>query len=200
MVAAGLALPATPASAAFDCPGSFLVYQPLPAGPVKLPGGSYEIKVFNLSCDYASRSLTSFLGSEELPPPWTAAVATRTFFNGKGSFSVSTGRAGGGMPGDARTCPPFTITRGDRIGSVAVPKGRYAVSSSGPDPLTCLSAARLLVRALDEPPGSLPAWTVTSAQGPRPGAILRSGAGQTVSVRRLDGRTAGGGHTPCPNC
>jgi hypothetical protein len=183
LVAAALVLPAAPAAASFDCPGSFLVFQPRPAGPIKLPAGSYEIRVFNLSCSSASASLDSFIGDERLPAPWTADVPSRTFFNGRGSFSLSFGRTGGGALGDSAQCPTFAVLHHDRIGSVALPKGRYAVKPGGADPLSCLSAARILVRALDEPPGSMPTWDAAGAPGSRP---ARAASAASDNVRPVD--------------
>jgi hypothetical protein len=195
VLVAAFALPAAPATASSDCPGQFLVYQPAPAGPVKLTANSYTIQIFNLSCSSASDALYSFLGHEELPSPWTANVQTKTFFSGKGSFFSVSARGAGQGPGGPPGCPAFSIVHADHVDQVPVPRGRYSLKPGGPDPLSCMAAARLLVRALDEPTGSLPGWEATAVSGPRAGATLRNGAGQTVTVRRLDGRTAGGGHT-----
>jgi hypothetical protein len=85
---------------------------------------------------------------------------------------------------------------GDRIGSVSLPRGQYSVKPGGKEPLDCLAAARLLVRALDDPAAELPgAWTAADGRGSRPGAVLTDPRGQTVQLRWLNGRTAGGGHT-----
>ncbi len=174
-----------------DCPGGFLVYQPLPAGPVKLPAASYQITVINMSCDSASSALGSFLGREDLPPPWTAEVPTKTFSNRAGSFSLSSPKSG---PGDPPGCPLFTIPRRERIGTVALPRGRYALRTGGERRLSCLAAARVVVGALESVPGTGSRWLPTELPGTRPGLVLRDGD-QTVTIRRVDGRTAGGGYS-----
>jgi hypothetical protein len=198
LVATGLVAPAA-ATAAIpppphfrDCPGGFLVYQSLPAGPVKLPAASYTITVINMSCDYASRALESFLGREDLPAPWTANVPTKTFSNNVGNFSLSRSKQSLGEPPG---CPPFTIVPRDRVGTVPLPRGRYALRPGGDDPLSCLAAARRLIVALEEPPGQLTGWQANPLADARPGATLRNAADQTITIRRLDGRTAGGGYT-----
>lgn len=199
LLAIGLVAPATAAAAIppaphfHDCPGAFLVYQSLPAGPVKLPAASYNITVINMSCNAASGALESFLGREELPPPWTVNVATKTFSNkAAGSFSLSGSKK---RPGDPPDCPLFTIAPRDRIGTFQLPRGRYALRPGGTDPLSCLAAARRLIVALEEPPGQLSGWRATPLADAHPGATLRNAAGQTITVRRLDGRTAGGGYS-----
>jgi hypothetical protein len=197
LLATGLVTPAAATAAIppppdfHDCPGGFLVYQALPAGPVKLPAASYNITVINMSCDYASRALESFLGREDLPPPWTANVPTKTFSNKTGNFSLSSSRQG---PGDPPGCPPFTIVPRDRIGTIPLPRGRYALRTGGADPLSCLAAARRLIVALEEPPGQLSGWRANPLADARPGATLRNATDQTITIRRLDGRTAGGGY------
>lgn len=199
LLAAALAPAAAPAAAPSvqdDCPGGFLVFQPLPVGPLKLPAATYQITVFNMSCNAASTALQSFIGEEELPPPWTVSVPTKTFFNRSGSFSLASSKKG---PGDPPGCPLFTIASRDRIGTVPLPRGRYALRPGGGEPLTCLAAARVLIRALEQPPGASSGWQPTALPpGSRPGLTLRNGSDQTVTIRRLDGRTAGGGYSP-PN-
>lgn len=195
-VATALLLPAAPAAAAGGCPGQYLVYQPMPVGPLLLPAASYSIDVLNLSCASASRSFESFLGREDLPDGWTVNTGTKTFFGGGGSFSVQATRVTGATPGGGSRCPSFSVLRGDRLGSVALPKGQYAVETAGDDPISCLAAARLLVRVLDGPSGALPgSWTAADTGGSRPGAVLRGSQGRSVVVRWLSAPTAGGGHT-----
>jgi hypothetical protein len=195
-VATALFLPAAPAAAAGGCPGQYLVYQPMPAGPLLLPAASYSIDVLNLSCVSASRSFESFLGREDLPEGWTVNTGTKTFFGRGGSFSVQATRVAGATPDGVRRCPSFSVLHGDRLGSVGLPRGQYAVESGGEDPLACLAAARLLVRAFDDPSGMLPPpWAAADSGGSRPGAVLRDPRGRSVLVRWLSASTAGGGHT-----
>jgi len=193
---AACVLPVSPAAATDGCPGQFLVFQPAPAGPVPLQAGSYEIRVLNLSCITASNAFSSFIGRDDLPESWTANVPTKTFIGKGGSFSVSLPRASGPGLGEAQGCPAFSVLRDDRIGSVTLPKGQYAVRPRGEEPLACLPAARLLARALDAPAADPPApWSAADAPGSRPGAVLREPAGRSLLVRRVSDATAGGGRT-----
>lgn len=194
---AACVLPAAPAAATDGCPGQFLVFQPAPAGPVSLRAGSYEIRVLNLSCITASNAFASFIGRDDLPESWTANVPTKTFIGKGGSFSVSLPRAGGpGLGEGAGGCPTFSVMHDDRIGSVALPKGQYAVKPRGEEPLACLVAARVLARALDDPSAAPSApWSAVDVPGVRPGVLLRNSQGRSVLVRWLNPATAGGGRT-----
>lgn len=198
-VAAGLLLPAAPASAGGpnggDCPGSFLLYQPAPAGPIFLSANSYTITVINLSCANASRALGSFIGKEALPAGWTANVQSKTYFGAAGSFSVSAPRLSSTPSGNPR-CPSFSMVAADRVGSVALSRGQYAVQPSGPEQLDCLAAARLIVRIVDGPAGQLPgSWAAHRTHGANPGVLLTDPRGRRLVLRRIGGATAGGGHT-----
>lgn len=194
---AACVLPAAPAAATDGCPGQFLVFQPAPAGPVSLQAGSYEIRVFNLSCITASNAFSSFIGRDDLPESWTANVQTKTFIGRGGSFSVSLPRAGGpGLGEGAGGCPTFSVMQADRIGPVALTRGQYAVRPRGEEPLPCLAAARVLARALDDRSAMPPApWSAADAPGARPGVVLREPGGRSLLVRWVSGATAGGGRT-----
>ena len=195
-LAAGVS-PANPAAAADGCPGQFLVFQPAPAGPVPLRAGSYSIRVLNLSCATASNAFASFIGRDDLPESWTANVQTKTFIGKGGSFSISLPGADGlGLGEGPGGCPTFSVTHADRVGSVALARGQYAVRPRGEEPLSCLAAARVLARALDDPSAMPPPpWSATDAPGPRPGVVLREPERGSVLVRWISGATAGGGRT-----
>lgn len=198
-VAAALLLSAAPASAAGpgggDCPGSFLLYQPAPAGPIFLAANSYTISVINLSCANASRALDGFIGRETLPAGWTASVPTKTYFGTGGSFSVSAPRASS-TPSGEPNCPSFSLLSRARLDPVVLLRGQYAVHPGGEEPLTCLAAARLIVRIVDDPAGELPgSWSARQTHGLQPGAVLTDSRGRRVELRRISGATVGGGHT-----
>jgi hypothetical protein len=196
LVAAALAWQAAPASASTTCPGGFLVFQPVPAGPVMLLSTTYTITVINNSCDSAVRKLQSFIGQTELPAPWTADPATKTFRNGLVQFSLSAPGLTAAGPGGTPRCPHFTLTRRDRFGRVRLPRGNYAVEPLGDESFDCQAAARLLVEVVEERGDRLPgAWTATATHGDHPGALLSRPDGRELRFRWLDGRTAGGGHT-----
>ena len=122
-------------------------------------------------------------------------MPTRTFIGSGGSFSVSVIRSIGGPPGNVR-CPGFSLLAPDHVGSVALPRGQYAVRPGGEEALTCLAAAQLIVRIVDGRAGQLPgSWAARRAAGADPGVLLSDSRGRRLLLRRVDGATAGGGHT-----
>jgi hypothetical protein len=196
LAAAALSWQAAPASAAEACPGTFLVFQPVPVGPVMLGFNGYQIKVINYSCESAVKKLESFVGETQLPAPWTADPARRTFRNGLAQFSLSAPGLTAPGPGDTPRCPHFTLTRHEWLGQVQLARGNYAVEPLGDDSFDCRAAERLLVEIVEERGDRLPgAWTAVAAHGAHPGALLSRPAGRELRLRWLDGRTAGGGHT-----
>ncbi|HET6997611.1 MAG TPA: hypothetical protein VFI03_03395 [Solirubrobacterales bacterium] len=203
-ILAVLVLPAPRASATDSCPGGFLVFQPAPAGPVLLGSNSYTIRIYNMSCAFASSQLASFIGHDVLPDPWTANVPTRTFYaNGRNLsfFQLEVDRPGATAGGGWPRCPSFSVMHDDNLGEVELPRGQYALRTQGEGALGCLGAARLLVEVLEHPHGDTPAgWTAVDPAGAQPAAIMRHRDGHSVRLRRLHGRVAGGGHAGCESC
>jgi hypothetical protein len=78
----------------------------------------------------------------------------------------------------APACPgTFTVLHNDRVGRMAVPRGAYAVRTTG---VSCVTAAKLIDRFLDDADGVLPGGWTTAASGigftnPATGATITLG-------------------------
>jgi hypothetical protein len=75
----------------------------------------------------------------------------------------------------AQTCPgTFTVLHNDRVGQMAVPRGAYAVRTTG---VSCASASTSLGRFLDDFDGVLPGGWTTAATGI---GFVNAGSGASI--------------------
>ena len=161
------------------CNGTFAVLNNDRIGSLPFPKGAYKLRVYNaaFTCQRVSQWFAQFLDDYEgdLARPWT--IAAPPSGSTGGSFSVPAGRVftalrsgsgtggGGHTPSGGTTCPgTFSVLHDDHIGSLYLPKGKYLVSLTQGDVLTCAQASQNLTRFLDA--ASLPSpWTVDAASG-----------------------------------
>lgn len=152
-----------------DCPGSFQVQHNDRIGAMQLPKGPYVITVLDtatMGCTEATRLFSEFLEDWDgrLPRPWVATVSTRTFRAGRGSsvgFRVAPDAnpvpPTPPEPPSSRVCPGyFRVLHNDRIGSFAIPKGRYRITLLSYAGVGCSRAARYLQAFLQDYNGVLP--------------------------------------------
>ncbi|MBB4665065.1 hypothetical protein [Conexibacter arvalis] len=194
-----LLAPGAANAATRTCPATFQVLHNDKIGAMNLPAGAYTVRVTNLSCASASRLFASFLQDYDghLPSPWRANSAARSFTNGRASFSVRPARRvtppGPPTPSNPTTCPgTFSVLHNDRIGSVALPRGRYTIRllRSG---LSCSGASTLFAQFLDSPSGVPAPWTITGSSGNA--TFNNNMGGFAFSVSRTGGSTNGGGRS-----
>jgi len=197
--AAALLAPGGASAATSACPATFQVLHDDVIGAMRLPAGAYTVRVTNLSCAQASRLFAGFLEDYDgdLPRPWRADAAAKSFSNGRSSFAVKLARAtkpsGPPTPSSPATCPgTFSVLHNDRIGSVSFPKGAYTVKllRSG---LTCGNAATLFAQFLDAPRGVAAPWTLSGTTGRA--TFQDEMGGFAFSVAKTGGGTGGGGRS-----
>jgi hypothetical protein len=165
-------LPAARAEAAQGtCPGTFRVLNDDTIGKLKLPKGSYAVKVRNakrLSCAYAFDLFRQFLQDYDgkLPDGWHVRAKRQEFFQPKtgDGFTVKLARGGGGNGGNGggghtvggAACPNlFTVQHDDRIGRLAVPQGKYRLTLIAVGNLSCQRASKLFAKFLQDYTGKL---------------------------------------------
>jgi hypothetical protein len=212
VAAAALALALAPSASAAEatCPGSFQVLHNDRIGAMQLPAGPYTITVLDsatMGCTEASHLFTQFLEDWDgrLPRPWVADNATRTFRAGRGSsvgFRVTPGAPTPPTPPNpphppsSRVCPGyFTVLHNDRIGSFAIPRGRYRITLLGYSGVTCSQASTLFARFLQDFDGILPRpWFLD----PSTGSFMRGNRhiGFRIKPYVDDGGSSSGGRHP----
>jgi hypothetical protein len=97
-----------------------------------------------------------------------------------------------GATGTSTDCPLFTVLHDDRIGSLSLPAGAYAITIATKSTLTCSAASNLFAQFLQDFDGKLSGgWTV----GASASSFSRtSPQQQSFSVKRV-GASAPGGST-----
>ncbi len=200
LVAAALALPGAAPAATSTCPATFQVLHNDRIGAMSLPAGAYTVRVTNLGCATASQLFARFLDDYDgdLPRPWRANAAAKSFSNGAGSsFAVALARGrrpnGPPTPANPTVCAgSFSVLANDRVGSVSLPKGRYTIRllRSG---LTCSGASTLFAQFLDLPSGPPAPWTVTGTTGRA--TFQDNMGGFAFSATRSGSGTGGGGRS-----
>ncbi len=210
-LAAGVFLPAGPAAAATDCPGTFQVLHDDRIGAMTLPAGPYRISVDRLTCRSASTLFADFLQDYDgvLPVPWRANAARRSFTDGSSGFRVRPVGSGPNPPGPPGppspvVCPgTFSVLHNDRIGALPFPRGRYTITVlTGTAGLPCAQAASDFARFLQYPRGVLPTpWTTAATSSPAAGAFFNDVPGdRSFRVDRVAGGIAGGGDSGATSC
>ena len=209
---AALALALAPSASAAEatCPGTFQVLHNDRIGAMQLPAGPYTVTVLDtttMGCTEASQLLSQFLEDWDgrLPRPWVADNSTRTFRAGRGSsvgFRLTPGEPTPPTPPNpphppsSRVCAGyFSVLNNDRIGSFAVPKGRYRITLLGYAGVSCSQASTLFARFLQDFDGVLPRpWFLD----PSTGSFMKGSRhiGFRVKPYVNDGGGAGGGRHP----
>jgi hypothetical protein len=165
------------------CPGFFQVVHNDRIGAFRIPEGDYTVTLLSvgrLSCAGASNRLAAFLQDFDgrLSNGWRLDRETATFTR-RGStnygFRIKPAATpqpvpapGGGTVYPAgRVCAgTFRVLHNDRVGALALPKGRYRITLQKSGRPSCAQASRDLARFLDDPSGKLPApWRVNAANG-----------------------------------
>lgn len=198
LATAAATLPASTASAAQACPGTFQILHDDRVGALSLPAGSYDITTGGtLVCGEAARLLGTFLADWDgrLPLRWRVIVAKREFIQGpKGPQSFAVARATAPKAAGG-TCPAFTVMHDDRIGTLALQAGRYRVGLLNRR-ITCAEAARQFYSFLYEPDGVVPPWRLQNT-GKNAGTFRDSVVtGTGFRVARVFEDTLGGGTYP----
>jgi hypothetical protein len=163
------------------CPGTFQVLHNDRIGQLRLKAGLYRITLLStgkLTCSRAATLFARFLQDFDgvLPRPWALNVATGTFRRGAGhvgfrvkpfSGTPSGGGGSGVHPRNARVCPTFRVLHDDRIGKLALPRGKYSVTLLKGGGLTCPSASMWFTDFLDNDyTGRLPRpWKLNAQTG-----------------------------------
>jgi hypothetical protein len=160
------------------CPATFTVLHDDHIGSLALPAGPYAVTLLDsrMTCAGAGRRLAAFLQDFDgrLPGGWTADPATATFGrNGDPMFHVApavaprpTPSGGAVFPAGRRCAGTFRVLHNDRIGTLALPAGRYRITLRPSGRPICAAASRDLARFLDAPSGRLPGrWRVNAATG-----------------------------------
>lgn len=179
----GMALALAPSASAAEatCPGSFQVLHNDRIGAMQLPAGPYTITVLDtatMGCTEASHLFSQFLEDWDgrLPRPWVANNSTRTFTAGRGStvgFRVTPGEPTPPTPPNpphppsSRVCAGyFTVLHNDRIGTFAIPRGRYRITLLGYSGPSCSRASTLFAQFLQDWDGVLPRpWLLDPGTG-----------------------------------
>jgi hypothetical protein len=100
-------------------------------------------------------------------------------------FAAATGSAQA-----ATRCPgTFTVLHNDRVGTMAVPRGPYAVRTIR---VSCASASSLIGRFLDDFDGVLPGGWTTASRGI---GFVNGSTGESISLRAPRRPSGGGGGT-----
>ncbi|MGZ8740164.1 MAG: hypothetical protein ACXWZ8_06170 [Gaiellaceae bacterium] len=179
------------AGAAVNCSASFTVLHDDRVGALSIPRGKYFLQPSGLSCAAASSLLTRFLSDFDgsLPDGWATAATGLGFVRAASNASFELQSAP--SPGSAGRCPgTFTVEHNDRIGSLRLRAGRYAIT---PRRLSCAFADRRFAFFLfHDYAGTLPpGWRLNVAQ-------KRFSRGRaSFTVRRVGkGATSGGGVHP----
>lgn len=201
-VAAVFALPTATASAATRCPATFQVLHNDRIGAMTLPAGAYYVTVNKLSCPQASTLFADFLQDYDgdLPYPWRANAARRSFTNGSSSFSVRlaapTPPAPPTPPAGGTTCGgSFSVLHNDRIGSISLPKGQYTLKIQRG--MTCSQASTQFAQFLDMPRGVPAPWTATGSTG---NASFQDNMGGFAFTATKNSSNTGGGGRSAYNC
>ena len=178
-----------------SCPSYFTVLNNDRIGALRLRAGRYRITLTTprLTCSQASAYFTQFLQDYDgnLGGAWVLAASTGTFLNGSTGlgFRVKpwSGSGGGGgptYPVNETRCPgTFAVQNNDRIGTLSLPAGPYAISLLGRTSrgLTCRRASDLFGDFLELPAGNLPSpWRLTPKTG-----IFRRGTGANTAGFRV---------------
>jgi hypothetical protein len=176
------------------CPATFTVLHNDRVGAVSIPRGSYFLNANGLSCATASSLLSRFLDDFDgsLPGGWTTAATGRGFVNATTHASLTLTTASN--PGPRGSCPgTFTIQHNDRIGSLRLRAGRYAITTRG---LSCLAAQRRLAFFLfHDFAGTLPrGWRLDVATR----RFSHGRASFSVKLVSRHGTSGGGGVHPNP--
>lgn len=206
LTAVALITPATASAQATDCPATFSVLHDDRIGSMSLPAGPYTVTLLDpteLSCAEASDLFRQFLESwnGQLPRPWVANAATRTFTRGSGGsvgFSVAPagghgGGGGGGHHPHGAVCPgTFQVLHNDRIGTFQVPEGSYQITLLSVGRITCTQAASFFASFLQDFDGILPRpWVLD----PETGSFMRGSRNVGFRIKEVVGppRPNGGG-------
>ncbi len=87
----------------------------------------------------------------------------------------------------ANTCPSFRVLHNDRIGTVKIPEGQYAVAPKG---VTCKNSSILIARFLNDWDGNLPdGWKVTGGSTIK---FTKTGTSESISMK-IQVKPSGGG-------
>jgi hypothetical protein len=105
--------------------------------------------------------------------------------------TVALAAAGTTPAASAVACPgTFTVLHADRVGTMAIPRGAYAVGVTG---VSCAQASRLIARFLDDVDGALPAGWAAASTGI---GFVQQGAGAVITLGSPPTPTGGGGRCP----
>jgi hypothetical protein len=101
-----------------------------------------------------------------IPALFAALVAALIVLGGAGEAQAAT------------SCPgTFTVLHNDRVGTMAVPGGAYAVRTNG---VSCANASQLIGRFLDDFDGVLPGGWTTAASGV---GFVNGSTGSSITMR-----------------
>jgi hypothetical protein len=172
-----------------SCPGNFTVLHSDRVARMAVPRGAYSVRVTGVSCSGASKLIGRFLDDFDgvLPGGWTTAASGVGFTNPSTGATIAMGAAS--RPAGSGSCPgTFAVEHADRIGSLSVPAGAYAIRTSN---LSCSAAAQQFASFLyRDSSGKLPSgWTLSA------GTQRFSRGASSFTVTRA-GATSGGGVHP----
>ncbi len=171
------------------CPGVFQVMHNDHIGVFKVPAGSYTVTLLSagpLTCDQAMSNFARFLSDYDgrLQGLWLLDWQNGTFIRGTWRVGFRVEPAVNPLPGPTPSsgglrCPAtFRVLHNDRIGALAIPRGRYWVTRTSAASPSCAATTRLLAGFLQRPDGGLPRpWRLQATTG----TFLRpSGAGFSI--------------------
>ncbi|HEY4277560.1 MAG TPA: hypothetical protein VGM91_05030 [Conexibacter sp.] len=191
-------LPAASSSAATStCPATFQVLHNDSIGTMQLPAGAYTVRVTNMTCAASSTMFAEFLNDYDgnLPSPWRANAAKRSFTNGSSSFAftlTTPAPPAPPTPGSPTTCPgTFSVLHNDRIGNVAFPQGQYQLKTVLG--INCTAAATQFAQFLDAPNGVPAPWTLTGSSSLA--SFQDNMGGFQFTAAKTSSNTNGGGRT-----
>jgi hypothetical protein len=159
------------------CPGAFQVLHNDRIGNMRVPAGAYTVTLLSvgaLSCDQAMKRFAGFLRDYDgrLPGFWLLDWRTGTFIRGTWSVGFRIEPAVSPLPGPSPSsggllCPAtFRVLHDDRVGALAIPRGRYWVTRTSAGRPSCAATTRLLAGFLQRTDGRLPApWRLQASTG-----------------------------------
>ena len=171
------------------CPGVFEVMHNDHIGVFKVPAGPYTVTLLSagaLTCDQAMSNFARFLRDYDgrLQGLWLLDWQNGTFIRGTWRVGFRVEPAVSPLPGPTpssgglRCAATFRVLHDDRIGALAIPRGRYWVTRTASGRPTCAATTRLLAGFLQRPDGRLPRpWKLQASTG---SFVRPSGAGFSI--------------------